>query len=400
MTKDQIMALAHGPNYTIVARSLPVGEYITAIENACNQLQQGKAEELRGDIKSVLKNIHTPKSNITREERKAIDELRRDKNKMILTVDKGVSMVVMDRDDYNHKAEALLQESAYRPIPNDPTNKYKTKLIALLTSIKREGGNNEATYKKLYPTGAGYPKFYGLPKIHKEGTPLKPIVSSIGAVTYSTSKELSRILGPLVGKSPHHICNNQDFMKQLKGITLGPDEAMVSYDVRALFTSVPIKPALEVIEKFLKDDPDLQKGTTMSTKHIMDLLEFCLRSTYFTYRGKFYEQVEGAAMGSPISPIVANLFMENFEMRALQSSPKPPLLWKRFVDDTFVILKKAHKEEFLTHINSVDNNIQFTSEEPGPEGSLPFLDILITPDEEGRLETSVYRKPTHTDQYL
>ena len=112
------------------------------------------------------------------------------------------------------------------------------------------------------------------------------------------------------------------------------------------------------------------------------------------------EQVEGAAMGSPISPIVANLFMENFEMRALQSSPNPPLLWKRFVDDTFIINNKAHKEEFLTHINSVDSNIQFTAEDPGPDGSLPFLDILITHNEEGRLETSVYRKPTHMDQYL
>ena len=129
LTKDQIMALAHGPNYTIVARSLPVGEYITAIQNACNQLQQGKAEELRGEIKSVLKNIHTLKSNITREERKAIDELRRDKNKMILTVDKGVSMVVMDRDDYNHKAEALLQESAYRPIPMIPPISTKPSLL-------------------------------------------------------------------------------------------------------------------------------------------------------------------------------------------------------------------------------------------------------------------------------
>ena len=200
---------------------------------------------------------------------------------------------------------------------------------------------------------AGSPKFYGLPKIHKEGTPLRPIVSSIGAVTYSTSKELARILKPLVGKS-HHICNNQDFIQHLKGIALGPDEVMVSYDVRALFTSVPIQPALEVIEKLLKEDQDLQKRTIMSTKHIMDLLELCLRSTYLTHSGNFYEQVEGAAMGSPISPIVANLFMENFEIRALQSSPNPPLLWKRFVDDTFVILKKAHKEEFLTHINSVD----------------------------------------------
>ena len=80
-------------------------------------------------------------------------------------------------------------------------------------------------------------------------------------------------------------------------------------------------------------------------------------------------------MGLPIIPIVANLYMESFEMRALQSSPNPPSVWKRFVDDTFVIMKKACKEEFLTHLNSVDSKIQFTTEEPAPDGSLPFLDI-------------------------
>ena len=189
-------------------------------------------------------------------------------------------------------------------------------------------------------------------------------------------------------------------MEHLKGIQLGPDEVMVSYDVRALFTSVPIQPALKILEKLLKEDTGLQNRTAMSIKHIMDLLEFCPRSTYFTYQGKYYEQVERAAMGSPISTIVANLYMENFELRALNTSPNPPLMWKRFVDDTFVVMKKAHKEEFMTHLNSVDNSIQFTTEEPRPDGSLPFLDILITPDKDGRLDTTGYRKPTHTDQYL
>ena len=161
----------------------------------------------------------------------------------------------------------------------------------------------------------------------------------------------------------------------------------MSFDVKALFTSVPIEPALKIIEKLLKEDHSLQSRTTMSIQHIMDLLGLCLMSTYFTFRGNFYEQVEGAAMGSPISPIVANLYMEEFETRAIQSSPNPPLLWRRFVDDTFVIMKKCHREEFLQHLNSVDKNIQFTAEEPGPEGALPFLDILIKPDQEGRLHT-------------
>ena len=76
------------------------------------------------------------------------------------------------------------------------------------------------------------------------------------------------------------------------------------------------------------------------------------------------------------------------------------LIWKRFVDDTCVIIKEAHKQEFLEHINSIDPHIQFTSEDSKDDRSIPFLDMLITPTEDGRLNTTVYRKPTHTDMYL
>ena len=129
LTLDQTKALIHGSNFGVVPRSPPVVGYIVAIENACNQLQQEKAEALRGEIKSALKKIQAPKYNITREERKAIEELRRDKTRIILTVDKGVSMMVMDRDDYNKNAEELLHQPAYRPIPNDPTNSIKPSLF-------------------------------------------------------------------------------------------------------------------------------------------------------------------------------------------------------------------------------------------------------------------------------
>ena len=227
LTQDEKKLLSNGPNYAIVPRIPPIGEYITAIENVCNQLEQGKGEELRGEVKKVLKKVHPPRPNISRDERKAIEQLRKDKTRVILMVDKGVSMVVMDRDDYNSKAEELLHQQTYRPIPSDPTNKLKNRLITLLKKIKTEGGLNEATYKRLYPTGAGSPKFYGLPKVYKQGTPLRPIVSSIGAATYQTAKELSRILKPLVERSRHHIHNNQDFLQDLKSIQLASDEVMM-----------------------------------------------------------------------------------------------------------------------------------------------------------------------------
>ena len=147
--------------------------------------------------------------------------------------------------------------------------------------------------------------------------------------------------------------------------------------MKALFTSVPIQPALTIIEKLLEEDPGLQERTSMTVKNIICLLEFCLRNTYFTFQNQYYEQVEGAAMGSPISPIVANLYMESFETRAISTSPHPPLMWKKFVDDTCVIIKEAHKQEFLEHINSIDPHIQFTSEDSKDDGSMPYLDMLI-----------------------
>ena len=93
--------------------------------------------------------------------------------------------------------------------------------------------------------------------------PLRPIVSSIGAVSYETSKELARILKPLVGKSPYQVQNTKDFIQQIQGIKLQEDQCIMSYDVKALFTSVPIQPAIDIIKKLLEEDGGLQQKTNM-----------------------------------------------------------------------------------------------------------------------------------------
>ena len=88
--------LSRGPNFAILPRNPPVGEYIASIENACMKLKQDKVDELRGEIKTILQKIKTPAINITKEEKKALVELRKDTSKTILTADKGVSLVVMN----------------------------------------------------------------------------------------------------------------------------------------------------------------------------------------------------------------------------------------------------------------------------------------------------------------
>ena len=326
--------------------------------------------------------------------------MKKDDTRVILTADKGVCLVVLDKEEYIKKAEELLQEKTYKIIPTDPTNGQKNKLIQILKKIKEGGGMSETTYKKVYPTGAGIPKFYGLPKIHKAGVPLRPIVSSRGSVSYNIAKELARILKPLAGRTIYSVHNTQDFAEQMKTIKLMPDECIISYDVKALFTSVPIEPSIKIIKQHLENDKELHQRTSMSVQHITMLLEFCLRNTHFVFQGRFYEQTEGAAMGSPLSPIIANLYMEAFEEKAINTSPSPPSLWRRFVDDTFVIIKKTQKESFIKQINSIDEKIQFTMEDSREDGSMPFLDTLVTPGPDGSLSTRVYRKPTHTDLYL
>ena len=142
----------------------------------------------------------------------------------------------------------------------------------------------------------------------------------------------------------------------------------MSYDVSALFTSIPIEPAINIIKKHLEEDKELHNRTSMTVRHISCLLEFCLKNTYFSFQGRFYEQTEGAGMGSPIRPIVANLFMEDLEVQAIRTSTTLPTLWKRIVDDIFTIIKKNNRDSFLQHINSIHPNIKFTCEEVREDG--------------------------------
>ena len=104
-------------------------------------------------------------------------------------------------------------------------------------------------------------------------------------------------------------------------------------------------------------------------------------------------------MGFPVSPIVANLYIENLKRRC-SILPPPPTLWMRYVDDTFVIQKEEEKKNFLDHINNLGPSTKFTVEDNQENGFIPFLDTLVKPGADNSLFMTFYRKPTHTDQYL
>jgi retron-type reverse transcriptase len=154
---------------------------------------------------------------------------------------------------------------------------------------------------------------------------------------------------------------------------------MVSFDVVSLFTKVPLKCTMDLLGRHFTED-------------ILRLFRHVLTTSYFSINGQFYEQIDGVAMGSPLSPVIANFYMEDFEERAHNSAPHKSLCWFRYVDDTVVNWPHGPEKlkEFLDHLNSIHTSIPFTMETES-EAHLPFLDIDIYRRPDGSLGHKVYR---------
>ena len=135
--------------------------------------------------------------------------------------------------------------------------------------------------------------------------------------------------------------------------------------------------ALDRLDGLSTLDQRLPDRCPLDIAQLSVLLEMCLSSTYFTFQGEFYKQKKGAAMGSPISPVVANLYMEQFESRALDTAPTPPTMWYRYVDDTMAKIHENAVDSLSEHLNSIDQHIQFTSEQE-KDGRIPFLDTCVS----------------------
>ena len=294
----------------------------------------------------------------------------------------------------------LLKGKDYTRIKRNPTATIEKKVKDTLIRLERNSSLPTPLRKRLTPQQSKCPQIYGLPKVHKAGIPLRPIVSTIGSPTYQLAKELCRILSPIVGKTNSYIRNSSHFVERISEIELQEVDRLVSFDVKSLFTMVPIDDSLRIIRDRLVVDDTLDERTTLTIDEICDLTNLCLRSTFFRFNDCFYEQKDGTAMGSPLSPVVANIFMEDFEGTALVTCDLPPKLWLRYVDDTFVVWQHGenHLGEFLEHLNGLHTRIDFTMEEE-VSGKLPFLDVLVE-RKDNRLTTDIYRKPTNTNRYL
>ena len=307
----------------------------------------------------------------------------------------------MDTTEYEKKADEILNKSPFVKLTKDPTARNEKRVNDTLKSLRDANEISQSTYENLRVSenGTRTPLFYGSAKIHKANMPLRPIVSTVGSATYKIAKRLNTILAPYARQADSHVTNTRDFVEKIEDIEIEDDEVMVSYDVKSLFTSVPVDDAYAEIEKVLRADPGVQERTGMGVEAVLKLLKLCLSMTNFKFRNKHYALSDGSPMGSPASPVIANIYMRALEERALSTFELKPKVWYRYVDDVFSITKKTHVPKLLQHLNNQHPSIRFT-EESEKEGKLPFLEVNINRTEDRHVHLSIYRKPTHSSRYL
>jgi len=288
---------------------------------------------------------------------------------------------------------------------------YKYGSGIIKKKLKRSG-ITKRIYETITPCGSRAGVLYGLPKIHKEGAPIRPIISAVKTYNYGLAKYLVKILSPFLDNT-YILTDSFDFINKIPDLDTSTDASMVSFDVESLFTNVPTLETIEIIldEVFKPRDDDenvdfetffgvviLAHGFTR--EELKKLLIICTQESHFQFNGEFYDQIDGVAMGSPLGPLFANFFMSDFERKHMPELRRLGVKrWYRYVDDVFATLKtNVNVDEILEFLNSRHINIKFTSELES-NNKLPFLDVYVI-RRLNKYITTVYRKKTFTGVYL
>ena len=211
--------------------------------------------------------------------------------------------------------------------------------------------DNEFIDNKLYyypkPTDSPAPRFYGKPKIHKPGVPIRPIVSYSVSPLYNLNKYKANILRPYVRDENNNAKNSTTFSNYIRNVPIEDDEIMISSDITSLYTNIPIIDTLNIIKDYVNNDDQFTRKTSIPQDMILDLVHLVLTTTWYNFNSQFYQQTDDVAMGGPASSTTAEIYMQAYELIAITTALHPPKVWERFVDDVYSILKCTHFEFFF-----------------------------------------------------
>ena len=325
--------------------------------------------------------------NLSKEKHFALKNLVKNKDLIIQEADKGNTVVILNKNDCNLKMKKILSDTSKFQKLSIDKNKVLNHIVSMenritevLKKLKEKQQISEKKCMDLHPVGS-----------RPVGVPLfRPILSDIGTPTYRLAKFFVPLLAPLTSNE-YTIKDSLSFAEEL--LSFDSNLVMASFDVESLFTNIPLKETIDLYVDILFYDRTNIDGITKDYFH--DLLTICLSESLVLFDGEYYKQIDGVAMGSPLGPIFANIFLCFYEQIWLENCPVEftPVVYRRFVDDALLLFRSyEHIEKFRAYLNCQHPNIKFTSEIE-ENNCMSFLDIKIT-RELNSFSTSVYRKPT------
>ena len=266
----------------------------------------------------------------------ALKNLQADNSIFITRPDKGKGTVILDKKEYIDKVESILSDkSKFKEILEDPfkvITRLEDRLARLLRTFLKKEIISKDTFSKLFSSGASLGVLYGLPKIHKVGNPIRPVLNTIGTFNYNLAKFFVPLLEPLT-TNEYTLKNSLEFIKEINEINFN-NKIMASFDIQSLFTNIPLNETIKIITNELYKESELYMGCTR--KQFTDLLELSVKDSPFTFNDKIYTQIDGVSMGSCLGPTLANAFLCH-HAREIGSLTAPPVLNPSFTDDMLMI---------------------------------------------------------------
>ena len=325
--------------------------------------------------------------------------LKQNPQLLVTHSDKGKLTVILTRQQYDSKMLELLNDTVtYKTIQKDPTPQIINKVNNLVKEWVDCGIIAPTLANKYKSSNANISRIYGLVKAHKANHPVRPIISYVGSPFYAMSRLLVDLLKHAV-PTKYSIKNSFEFVEKIKDVTIPSGHVLVSFDVTSMYTNITMPLIVKSFSTLNIVPPSSYLFSDAIYKtEILNVLNLIMQSNCFKYNNSFYSQIQGLAMGSPISPTIASIAMHFvIEAAITQLDFCPPFLYI-YADDILTLLPSDKIQSTLNIFNSIDKKIKFTMEEE-QNSQIPFLDVLVIRLNDN-LRTKWYKKPYSSNRIL
>jgi predicted GIY-YIG superfamily endonuclease len=386
--------------------NLPVLNLLNEIESIiqCNvsedkrNLARQKTIECFNDLMNHDMKFDKTEEFLIKAQKITKDLIKRNEDVYIVNSDKGNKTVAIYKTDYETKVEELLNDNnTYEIISTDPTKRLLKRRSEIIDNLVMKKYITTSESQLLCNSFPVPPRIYILLKLHKDGIPGRPVVSSIDSLSQPIAKYLCNILNNIIDKSKYHIRSSFDFKSYIDNVKLTDENTkLVSFDVSSLFTNVPIDLVFQIVDEKWSE---IKKYTKIPKYAFLDLLKFCIiDSNFFMYKDQFFKQKYGLAMGSSLSPVLSDLVLERLFDVQIPKLPFHLPFMKKYVDDTITMIKEDNIQITLDIFNNFHPRLKFTFEVEN-DRELPFLDMKLIRNEDS-ISTNYYRKATSSDRIL